>query len=214
MKNLKIISTALLLLIFSFIFAEALGQKSERYFEFVMRPDYDQNFITITSDTDVISLLEQQLALSLEERNWHINGAIDYGNGGHNLGWGWHFIPNEWIIAQASIEICDGNPDMIEEDLYYWIDILGSFCPWNSVVYREIPGICGDANRDGAINISDAVFITNYVFTGGDPPVPYITGDVNCDGTANVSDAVWIVNYVFIDGNDPCDADGDGEPEC
>lgn len=30
---------------------------------------------------------------------------------------------------------------------------------------------CGDANGDGSVNVSDAVWIINYVFVGGDPPV-------------------------------------------
>jgi Dockerin type I domain len=74
--------------------------------------------------------------------------------------------------------------------------------------------ITGDANGDGTINVSDAVYIINYVFVGGDPPDPLESGDVNCDGTVNVSDAVWIINYVFAGGNAPGDLDGDGIPDC
>jgi len=65
--------------------------------------------------------------------------------------------------------------------------------------------LCGDANSDESVNVSDAVWIINYVFVGGDPPTPIESGDVNCDGTVNVSDAVWIINYVFVGGNAPCD---------
>jgi FG-GAP-like repeat/Bacterial Ig-like domain/Dockerin type I domain/Beta-propeller repeat len=74
--------------------------------------------------------------------------------------------------------------------------------------------ICGDANSDEVINVSDAVWIINYVFVGGDPPDPIESGDCNCDDTCNVSDAVWIINYVFVGGNDPCDSDGDDIPDC
>jgi hypothetical protein len=74
--------------------------------------------------------------------------------------------------------------------------------------------ICGDANSDEAVNVSDAVAVINYVFIGGNPPDPIEAGDVNCDEAVNVSDAVWIINYVFIGGNDPCDTDGNGEPDC
>ena len=72
----------------------------------------------------------------------------------------------------------------------------------------------GDANCDGSVNVSDAVYIINYVFAGGNPPDPMESGDCNCDGICNVSDAVMIINYVFAGGNDPCDTDGDGEPDC
>jgi hypothetical protein len=73
---------------------------------------------------------------------------------------------------------------------------------------------CGDANSDGLVNVSDAVYIINYVFTGGDPPSPLVAGNVNCDIGVNVSDAVWIINYIFVNGNEPCDWDGDGIPDC
>jgi hypothetical protein len=64
---------------------------------------------------------------------------------------------------------------------------------------------CGDANGDETVNVSDAVYIINYVFVSGDPPDPYEAGDCNCDAIVNVSDAVWIINYVFVGGPEPCD---------
>jgi hypothetical protein len=73
---------------------------------------------------------------------------------------------------------------------------------------------CGDANSDGLVNVSDAVYIANYVFVGGNPPFPLETGNLNCDGAVNISDAVWIINYIFMEGNDPCEVDGDGIPDC
>jgi len=73
---------------------------------------------------------------------------------------------------------------------------------------------CGDANGDLTTNISDAVYIVNYAFSGGNPPNPYESGDVNCDETVNVSDAVYIINFVFAGGNNPCDIDGNGIQDC
>jgi hypothetical protein len=63
----------------------------------------------------------------------------------------------------------------------------------------------GDANGDQTINVSDAVYVINYVFAGGDPPDPYEAGDSNCDTIVNVSDAVWVINYVFVGGPEPGD---------
>jgi len=57
--------------------------------------------------------------------------------------------------------------------------------------------ICADANSDGLVNVSDAVYIVNFVFVGGPAPVPLEAGDANLDGSVNVSDAVTIVNYIF-----------------
>jgi hypothetical protein len=102
-------------------------------------------------------------------------------------------------------DICDNcefiyNPDQADGDG----DNIGDVCDY----------ICGDANSDETVNVSDAVYIINYVFIGGDAPDPLISGDTNCDGDINVSDAVWIINYVFIGGNIPCDTDGDSVPDC
>ena len=78
----------------------------------------------------------------------------------------------------------------------------------------EFEYIIGDTNNDGAVNVSDPVWIINYVFMGGDPPIPYQAGDANCDVTVNVSDAVWLINYIFLSGNLPGDLDGDGIVDC
>ena len=61
----------------------------------------------------------------------------------------------------------------------------------------------GDTNGDCTVNVSDAVVIINYVFSGGYEPLPYISGDVNCDESVNLSDAVYIINYVFVPESPP-----------
>ncbi len=64
--------------------------------------------------------------------------------------------------------------------------------------------INADANRDGIINIGDAVFIISYVFRGGPAPDPVYAADANCDRVVNVGDAVYIVGYMFRGGPEPC----------
>ena len=76
------------------------------------------------------------------------------------------------------------------------------------------PYICGNANGDDKVNVSDAVYIINYVFSGGNAPNPIETCNVNCDSKCNVSDAVYLINYVFSGGNPPCDTNGDSVPDC
>jgi uncharacterized protein (TIGR02145 family) len=61
--------------------------------------------------------------------------------------------------------------------------------------------LCGDANGDETVNVSDAVYLINYVFLAGDPPDTLCIGDANLDYDVNVSDAVFIINYVFIFGS-------------
>jgi aminopeptidase N len=76
--------------------------------------------------------------------------------------------------------------------------------PFSLTITTGGPEMAGDCNNDGDINVSDAVYIINYVFVGGPPPNPMAAGDVNCDTDVNVSDAVYIINYVFTGGDEPC----------
>jgi hypothetical protein len=66
------------------------------------------------------------------------------------------------------------------------------------------PYICGDANRNNAVNISDAVFLIAYIFGGGPAPSPSAAGDANCDLAVNISDAVYLIAYIFSGGRVPC----------
>ncbi len=69
-------------------------------------------------------------------------------------------------------------------------------------VYTYDCGVCGDANGDGIINISDIVFVINYVMLPGAPePNPPCIADVNGDSIIDTSDAVYLINYVFIPGS-------------
>ena len=63
----------------------------------------------------------------------------------------------------------------------------------------------GDCNADGIINLADVVYLTAYLFGGGDPPIPLEAGDVNCDGIINLGDLVYLQNYLWRGGPPPCD---------
>ena len=66
---------------------------------------------------------------------------------------------------------------------------------------------CGDANGDRTIDISDAVYLISYIFTGGSAPgycgKPSGMGDANGDGTVDISDAVYLIAYIFSGGTTP-----------
>ena len=80
--------------------------------------------------------------------------------------------------------------------------------------YVLTPSSSGDCNHDCRINVSDAVYVINYVFSGGNAPNPCVQGDVNCDSKVNVSDAVYIINFVFSGGKPPCNVGTVPEPTC
>ena len=74
--------------------------------------------------------------------------------------------------------------------------------------------LCGDADASGGVDIDDVVYLINYIFGGGPPPVPLAAGDADCSGGVDIDDVVYLINYIFGGGNDPCDPDGDGTPDC
>ncbi|MFH2056200.1 MAG: hypothetical protein ABIJ61_09605 [bacterium] len=93
-------------------------------------------------------------------------------------------------------------------------------CGWNidelSVVGNACKGpyVCGDANADLIANITDAVYLIEYIFNDGPAPNPYESGDANCDGIANITDGVYLITYIFGGGPPPCDTDDNGAPDC
>jgi len=66
------------------------------------------------------------------------------------------------------------------------------------------PLLHGDANEDQVIDLGDVVYLINYLFKGGPPPVPCLeAGDANCDGFVDLGDVVSLVNYLFKGGPPP-----------
>jgi hypothetical protein len=67
---------------------------------------------------------------SYEAKNsMHVTDKLARGDGGFNIPWPWHLEPDSVRMAEVSIELCDGRPSLIEEDLEYWIETVGSYCP-------------------------------------------------------------------------------------
>jgi hypothetical protein len=65
----------------------------------------------------------------------------------------------------------------------------------------------GDADNNGVIAISDAVYLINYIFVPEAPaPIPYAvcSGDYDCNGIVNISDAIGYIIYIFAGGPPPC----------
>lgn len=87
-------------------------------------------------DAGVIEDLDDRLASGHEGV---ILGSLIAGDGGFNAPWGWHWDPSTVEAADAVIELCDGRPSMVDEDLAYWIGTVGTFCPWGATVVARNP---------------------------------------------------------------------------
>jgi hypothetical protein len=61
----------------------------------------------------------------------------------------------------------------------------------------------GDVNGDGKVNVDDVIFLVNFLFKDGPPPVPPAAGDINADCFTTVADIIYLLNYLFRGGPAP-----------
>jgi len=61
----------------------------------------------------------------------------------------------------------------------------------------------GDANADGIINITDGIFVLNFLFLGGTTPPCEDAADSNGSNDINITDGIYILNFLFLGGENP-----------
>ena len=90
---------------------------------------------------------------------------------------------------------------------YWWKvkaqDLIGAEIG-SSQVFQFRTMTPGDNDGNGVVNITDIVYVINFLFAGGPLPVPQQAGDVNCDSKFNIADAVYLINFMFVSGPEPC----------
>lgn len=100
----------------------------------VENPD-GQYFRVLIREPSVIATAESLIGPGPQQI---ISSALIPGDGGFNAPWSWHLDPDSVAFADFAIELCDGCPMFVEEDLDYWLHDVGQYCPWSSeVLLRE-----------------------------------------------------------------------------
>ena len=67
-----------------------------------------------------------------------IHGRLVRGSGGFNSPWGWHLDPASITTPDVAMELCDGEPSFVQEELDYYLDSVKFYCPWGArVVGRD-----------------------------------------------------------------------------
>jgi len=103
------------------------------------------------------------------------------------------------------------DPTDAQVDSIYRIDFTasdGSLTDNMSVTLKAVGAMRGDANNDRSIDVSDAVYIIAYIFSGG--PAPTTVRNGNADGSdadgpnaIDISDVTFLVAYIFSGGPKP-----------
>jgi len=62
----------------------------------------------------------------------------------------------------------------------------------------------GDADCDYDVELSDVIFLANYLLKSGDAPLFSQLGDVNCNGGIAIDDVIYLANYLLKSGPEPC----------
>jgi len=75
---------------------------------------------------------------------------------------------------------------------------------WFGVKEPSAPPVMhGDTNGDEVIDLEDVLFLINYLYKNGSPPIPLEAGDANCDGMVDLTDILFLVNYLYKGGPAP-----------
>ena len=113
--------------------------------------------------------------------------------------------------VQDSTTICIDTCFWPPSDRLIFASASGAWPPkiWNAYLGTEEYcfsvgyGIPGDADGSGIVDISDALYMLNYLFRQGPPPVSFGAGDANCDNDLGILDPLHLLNYLYRDGPPP-----------
>jgi hypothetical protein len=81
---------------------------------------------------DPATIERLRTALESDGRAGIPNGRLEPGDAGYNTGHDWHMVDVEMV--DIAIEVCDGTASMVDEDLGYWLETVGQYCPWDARV--------------------------------------------------------------------------------
>ena len=131
-------------------------------------------------------------------------------NSTYFLGAGGYFYGNAKVYLEDTTTICVDTFSYQAYKLHFTKYSTNGYIPqWRGicckVVTTDFGYKPGDANCSGGNpNLSDIIYLINYVFKGGPRPCIGKLGDANCSGgKPNLTDVVYLVNYVFKGGNAP-----------
>ena len=107
----------------------------------------------------------------------------------------WCLIQNDTVVGIA--------PDTVFVEPV--TAIVQDTCNADTVSFVVVIYLCGDVNADQVgPDISDLVYLIDYMFQGGPPPPVMAAADVDAsDDPINISDLMYLIDYMFTGGPPP-----------
>ncbi len=108
-------------------------------------------------------------------------------------------VPSCNDARQAALSACAQLP--AEEHAACIAAALDSYdaCTRACAAALEPPFVRGDANRDGGLDLADAVFVLAELFAGGGPSSCPDASDANDDGRIDIADPIRVLEHLFRD---------------
>lgn len=91
----------------------------------------NDTFVMFVTDPTTIQLATENFQ---GKNNRFPTGRIQTGNGGFNGIWGWHYVPENIRMVEASVEVCDGTPSYVNTHLNDYLAV--GYCPWSAKVIK------------------------------------------------------------------------------
>lgn len=137
--------------------------------------------------------------------------ARRFNSDGESVGSHFYRINDENNVAELQTSPVDLNNQGLAA--FFWVQVYN----WNGVEFYRMQlmdmsdvgiYVCGDANNDHLVDVSDAVYLIQYIFSSGQGPVDLCLGDSSGDGVIDISDAVALISYIFQGGSLPSECLG------
>ncbi len=162
----------------------------------------------LTIDHTIIAFSTSHESITLAGRNTTEISCTDiFGNAGGD--WAGGIWKQETKSGNISADPRFCNSEDGDLHIYNYSPCAPDYAPCSELIGAcdvscESDWVCGDLDFSGIIDIDDIVYIMNYVFNGGAPPIPYEAGNVDCAGYIDIDDTVYLLQYVFQFGTEPC----------
>jgi hypothetical protein len=91
----------------------------ERFKVWVTNPDTIQQLLGLQAGTSSASIPNGRILRGPGETN-------------HNAPYSWHLDPQDIEMAEMTMELCDGAPSYVEEQVDEFVETVQRYCPWSA----------------------------------------------------------------------------------